>query len=188
LSPDIWSGKSPPTVIGIDVACTKISVDLQNLSRSTADATIQRNLQHLVDLTISDCAFLAFITEDAKFGQVQVARRGITHCQPDALSGEPLADYPWLGSRLEHLRLSELRDTGKPTPAQTIEGRRFAALQMGSLLLVAFRIQDQPAGLLGLARAMPQGAWDVNLQLLLKLVGASLATGLDRLRMERRLV
>ncbi len=53
LSTDLWSGKSPPTVVGIDVACTKISVDLQNLRRESADATIQRNLQHLVDLTIS---------------------------------------------------------------------------------------------------------------------------------------
>src|ERR1700743_588175 len=98
LSTDVWSGKSPPTVVGIDVACTKISVDLQNLRRETADATIQRNLQNLVDLTISDCAFLAHINEDGKFGQVQVARRGIAHCQPDALTGDLLSDYPWLSS------------------------------------------------------------------------------------------
>src|SRR5277367_5877127 len=85
LSTNVWSGKSPPTVVGIDVACTKIAVDLQNLRRESADATIQRNLQHLVDLTISDCAFLAMIGEDLKFGQVQVARRGMAHCQPEAL-------------------------------------------------------------------------------------------------------
>ncbi len=187
LSTVVWSGKSPPAVVGIDVACTKIAVDLQNLRRESADATIQRNLQHLVDLTISDCAFLAFIGEDAKFGQVQVARRGMAHCQPDALSGDALADYPWLNSRLEHLRLTELRDTGAPTPAQAVEARRFAALQMGSLLMVVFRIQDQPAGCWALARAMPQGPWDVNLQLLLKLVGTSVASGLDRLRMGQRL-
>ena len=131
LSADVWSGKSPPAVVGIDVACTKISVDLQNLRRDTADATIQRNLQNLVDLTISDCAFLALIGEDAKFGAVQVARRGMAHCQPEALTGDALSDYPWLSSRVEHLRLTELRDTGKPTPAQLIEARRFAALQIG---------------------------------------------------------
>ncbi|MEJ0007350.1 MAG: PAS domain-containing protein [Steroidobacteraceae bacterium] len=187
LSTNVWSGKSPPTVVGIDVACTKIAVDLQNLRRESADSTIQRNLQNLVDLTISDCAFLAFIGEDGKFGQVQVARRGMAHCQPDALSGDALADYPWLSSRMDHLRLSELRDTGAPTAAQATEARRFAALQMGSLLMVVFRIQDQPAGILGLARAMPNGPWDVNLQLLLKLVGTSVATGLDRLRMTQRL-
>src|SRR5580658_1741472 len=94
LSTDVWSGKLSPAVVGIDVACTKIAVDLQNLCRDSADATIQRNLQHLVDLTISDCAFLAFIGEDAKFGNVQVARRGMAHCQPEALSGDPLPEYP----------------------------------------------------------------------------------------------
>src|ERR1700733_803576 len=187
LSAVVWSGKSPPAGVGIDVACTKISVDLQNLSRGSADATINRNLQHLVDLTISDCAFVAMIGEDQKFGQVQVARRGMAHCQPEALTGDPLAEYPWLSSRLEHLRLTELRDTGAPTAAQAVEGRRFAGLQIGSLLMVVFRIEDRPAGFLALARAMPQGPWDVNLQLLLKLVGTSVATGLDRLRMEQRL-
>src|SRR5580698_10352647 len=187
LSTDVWSGKSPPSVVGIDVACTKISVDLQNLRRESADATIQRNLQHLVDLTISDCAFLAMIGEDQKFGLVQVARRGMAHCQPEALTGDPLSDYPWLNSRLEHLRLTELRDTVMPNPTQADEGRRFAALQMGSVLLIVFRIQDKPAGILAFARAMPQGPWDVNLRLLLKLVGTSLASGLDRLRMEQRL-
>jgi diguanylate cyclase (GGDEF)-like protein/PAS domain S-box-containing protein len=187
LSTDVWSGKSPPAVVGIDVACTKIAVDLQNLRKGSADATIQRNLQNLVDVTISDCAFVAFIGEDRKFGQVQVARRGLAHCQPEALTGDALADYPWLNGRLEHLRLTELRDTVLPKPTQVVEGRRFAALQMGSVLLVVFHIQDQPAGMLALARAMPQGRWDVNLQLLLKLVGTSLATGLDRLRMGQRL-
>src|SRR3984885_3829392 len=136
LSTDLWSGKSPPTVVGIDVACTKISVDLQNLRRESADVTIQRNLQHLVDLTISDCAFLAFIGEDQKFAQVQVARRGMAHCQPEALTGDPLAEHPWPRSGLVRLRLRELRDTGAPTAAQAVEGRRFAALQIGSLIMV----------------------------------------------------
>ena len=34
---------------------------------------------------------------------------------------------------------------------------------------------------------MPRGAWDVNLQLLMKLIGTSLATGLERIRIESRL-
>ena len=44
-----------------------------------------------------------------------------------------------------------------------------------------------PAGILGLANALPRGAWDVNLQLLLKLLGNSLGAGLERLRVEGRL-
>ena len=100
------------------------------------------------------------------------------------MSGESLASYPWLKSHLEHLRLSELRDTGAPRREQAAEAAALRGARMGSLLMVVFRIQGKPAGLLGLARRMPQGAWDVNLQLMLKLVGTSLATGLDRMRIE----
>ncbi len=187
LSSDVWSGRAPPAVVGIDVASTKIAVDLQNLQRATADATLARALQNVADLTISDCAFIAFITPEKKFGEVQVARRGLAHCQPELLSGEALADYPGLSARLDHLRLTELRDTAHPETKFAAESARFAALRMGSTLLIAFHIQGQPGGVLGLARNLPQGAWDVNLRLLLKLVGTSLATGLGFLRMERRL-
>ena len=52
---------------------------------------------------------------------------------------------------------------------------------------MALRVQDKPAGFLGLAHTLPRGAWDVNLQLLMKLIGTSLATGLERIRIEARL-
>ncbi len=55
------------------------------------------------------------------------------------------------------------------------------------MLLICFRVLGQPAGILGLANALPRGAWDVNLQLLLKLLGNSLGTGLEKLRIEQRL-
>ncbi len=111
----------------------------------------------------------------------------MAHCQPEALTGDALADYPWLNTRLEHLRLSEMRDTVTP---QTHPGHRGPALRRaadGFGAAGGVPYPEAPAGLLALARAMPQGAWDVNLQLLLKLVGTSIATGLDRLRMEQRL-
>ncbi|EQD29860.1 sensory box histidine kinase/response regulator [mine drainage metagenome] len=48
------------------------------------------------------------------------------------------------------------------------------------------RVQGKPAGLLGLANTLPR-PWDVSQQLLMKLIGTSLATGLERLRIEARL-
>ena len=50
-----------------------------------------------------------------------------------------------------------------------------------------YRIKDQPAGLLGLAYGLPRGGFDVNLQLLMKLLGTSLATGLERVRLSQAL-
>ncbi len=94
---------------------------------------------------------------------------------------------PWLKGRLEHLRLTEIRDSAAPRKDQLVEAKRFAELSIGSVLLICFRVQGQPAGILGLANALPRGAWDVNLQLLLKLLGNSLGTGLEKLRIEQRL-
>ena len=58
LSADAWSGRAPKPVLGIDVACTKIAVDFQNMRRETVDECVRRNLVLLRDATGSDCAFL----------------------------------------------------------------------------------------------------------------------------------
>ena len=56
-----------------------------------------------------------------------------------------------------------------------------ALLGAGSALFVSMRIRGRHAGYVGLAFGLPRGEFDVNLQLLLKLIGTSLATGLERL-------
>ncbi len=186
VSPEEWA-RSTPAVLGIDVECTKIAVDLQNLDRDSADECIRRSLEAFAELTASDCAFMALIGPDRRFGEIQVARRGFAPCQPEGLQGEPISSYPWLASRLGHLKLSELRDTAAPRHDQLAEARRCSELQLGSILFVAFGRESEPAGILALARVQPRGPWDVSLQLLLKLLGTSLGTGLERLRLGHRL-
>src|SRR5690606_17382689 len=173
---------------GLDVACTKIAVDFQNMKRQSVDETLSRNLELLRDATSSDCAYvIVFRPDELEIEDVQVARGTFCQCRPEALRGQSLEQFPWLKSRLDHLRLSELRDTSAPRREQLEEARRFAELHIGSTLLVAFRVQGKPAGLMGLAHSLPRGAWDVNLQLMLKLIGTSFATGLERIRIETRL-
>src|SRR5246500_5544364 len=162
LSADAWTGRAPKPVLGIDVVCTKIAVDFQNMQRDSVDACVARNLELLRGATACDCAFFAPLNpDDATFADVQLARSAFAQCRPEGLTGTALGSFPWLKGRLEHLRLSEL--------------------------LVALRVQDKPTGFLGLAHTLPRGAWDVNLQLLMKLIGTSLATGLERIRIEARL-
>jgi diguanylate cyclase (GGDEF)-like protein/PAS domain S-box-containing protein len=189
LSADAWNGRTSKPVLGLDVACTKIAVDFQNMRRPGLDETIRRNLELLREATSSDCAFAAvFSTDDPiTIEDIQVARSAFAQCRPDALRGEGLERFPWLRSRSEHLRLSELRDTSAPRREQMAEATRFSEVQIGSALLVSFRVQGKPGGFLGLAHDLPRGAWDVNLQLMLKLIGTSLATGLERIRIESRL-
>src|SRR5690348_11571648 len=96
LSSDAWLGRTEPPSVGLDVACTKIAVDLQNLERTSADEVLRRSLEVLAELTASDCAFVALIDEGRAIGQVHAARRGIALSQPEGLKGVPLAELPWL--------------------------------------------------------------------------------------------
>src|SRR6201997_1905956 len=156
LSADAWSGRVSRPVLGIDVACTKIAVDFQNMRRETVDECIRRNLELLREATGSDCAFLtAFRPNELVIEEVQLARSAFAQCRPEGLQTAHLDSLPWLKGRLEHLRLSELRDTSTPRREQAAEGQRFAELQIGSALLVAMRVQGKPAGFLGRAQNMP---------------------------------
>ena len=126
-------------------------------------------------------------TDELVIEDVQLARSAFAQCRPEGLRETTIDSFPWLKSRLDHLRLSELRDTSTPRREQTVEAQKFADLQIGSALLVSLRVQGKPAAIMGLAHTMPRGPWDVNLQLLMKLIGTSLATGLERIRIEARL-
>ena len=60
--------------------------------------------------------------------------------------------------RLEHLRLSEIRDSSAARKEQAVEAKRLAELQIGSVLMICFRVGGVPAGILGLANALPRVA------------------------------
>jgi diguanylate cyclase (GGDEF)-like protein/PAS domain S-box-containing protein len=184
LSPGAWTRADRPP-LGIDVVCTKTAVDFQNLRRGTMAECIQRGLEALREASASDCAFYASFTDGA-FEDVHLARSGFAQCRPEELRGHRIERLPWINTRLEHLRLSEFRDTSAPRREQAADALEFARLQMASLLVVTFRIQGRAAGLLGIAHGIPRGAFDVSLQLLLKLLGTSLASGLERLELETR--
>jgi diguanylate cyclase (GGDEF)-like protein/PAS domain S-box-containing protein len=173
---------------GLDVTCTKIAVDFQNLSRETAEHVLRENLDLLRDASSCDAALA--ITLDPTgliMDTVMVSRGTFAQCHPEALRGDSIEAWAWLRTRLDHLRLSAFIDTTAPRRDQQVEAARLAGLHIGSMLLVAYRIGGVPAGFLGLANSLPRASWDVNLQLLLKLLGTSLATGLGRLTLEARL-
>ena len=185
LSSDAWKART--ATVALDVTCTKIAVDFQNMRKDGVNECLQRNLALLREVTGVDCAFLAMLRPDAPVIQdVQFDRTTLTQCRPEGLQETSLESLPWLSGRLEHLRLSQLADTTSPSREQGAEAQRFASLYIGSVLLITMRVQGKPAGFLGLAHTLPR-SWDVSLQLLMKLLGASLATGLERLRIEERL-
>jgi len=61
LAPQFWTGRSERPAPGLDVACTKIAVDFQNLQRANADECIKQSLAILREATSADGAFSAFL-------------------------------------------------------------------------------------------------------------------------------
>src|SRR3984885_10819688 len=115
LVPQFWTGKADRAAPGIDVACTKIAVDLQNLERDTADECIQRSLEAFRDAASADAAFIAQLDVSGQHIELLLCARGrFAQCQPEGLRCTPTKALPWLNSRFDHLRLSEFRDTGSP--------------------------------------------------------------------------
>jgi diguanylate cyclase (GGDEF)-like protein/PAS domain S-box-containing protein len=188
FSTGVWSARGGKQALGVDIACTKIAVDLQNMRRGQIETCIRDSLNSLRDSCGVDTAFVWLLSADGTtIDEVYSAHGALAQCRVEAWRGSTFEGYPWLRGRLEHLRLSEIRDSAAPRKDQLAEGKRLAELSIGSVLLISIRVQGQPAGILGLANALPRGAWDVNLQLLLKLLGNSMGAGLERLRIEGRL-
>ena len=54
----VWSARGGKPTLGVDIACTKIAVDLQNVRRGSLDGVIRDSLNSLRDSSGVDTAFL----------------------------------------------------------------------------------------------------------------------------------
>jgi len=174
--------------LGLDFECTKAAVDLQNLSATTQDTVLAAALDTLRRSGAADVAFLALLDETGeRFDRLTVAQPASGGFRVEEMRGAEFAQFPFLVSRFEHLRLTEYRDTSLPGREDPLETQRLAALGLSSALMVALHMQQRPAGVLVLGRTLVRGEWNVNVRLLLKLIGTSLASGLERLAISTRL-
>jgi hypothetical protein len=167
----------------VDALQTKIAVDLQNLRADNYRDALQANVAELPDAAGCDAAFLALISDDGRnLEPVFAAKAGFAQCTPEVLGSDRTDDWPWLISRLGHLKVIEIDDTIAGPAAAQAELGRMGELNIGSALMIGFAVHGEIAGFLGLANEHASGGWNANLHLLLKLIGASLATGLERLK------
>ena len=188
LSPQLWARSNTRPSLGLDVTCTKIAVDFQSMTEATAEACIRQNLDALREATHTDATLIALFDEDSTHVEsLSVSKGMFTQCTPEVLKGDPLEALPWLRSRLEHTRILEIRDTANTRREQAAEGARLQQLNIGALLVVGFAVQEKVCGFLALCSAQPREGWDVNLHLLLKLIGSSFASGLERMRVQKHL-
>jgi diguanylate cyclase (GGDEF)-like protein/PAS domain S-box-containing protein len=173
---------------GLDVLLTKAAIDFQNLASEHADALVRLNLEALREAAGLDALLIASF--DAAHSTIEhvVGVTGLfATFNPETLRGESLERFPYLRNRLEHLRVVEIRDTSQPRPDLAPEASRLAALRIGAALIIGFATQGTTNGFIALCSTLPRDSWDANLHLMLKLLGSSYATGIERVRYQRHL-
>jgi hypothetical protein len=156
----ISAGGSGRAGLGLDITCTKIAVDFQNLTRGGLDTTLRECLELLRSATGCDVASWRCWRRPVRVRRLVIdnlhfARGPFAQCQIEALTRENLAGYRWLLGRLDPLRLSEIRDTSRPRPEQQAEAARFAELRIGAWLAVG---RACPGALRRAARARARAA------------------------------
>ena len=173
---------------GLDVLLTKAAIDFQNLANEHADALVRLNLEALRDAAGLDALVIATFDSEHTVVEHVVGVTGLfATFNPETLRGESLERYPYLRNRLEHLRVIEIRDTSQPRPDLAPESAQLAALRIGAALIIGFATQSRTTGFIALCSTLPRDSWDANLHLMLKLLGSSYATGIERVRYQRHL-
>jgi diguanylate cyclase (GGDEF)-like protein/PAS domain S-box-containing protein len=167
--------------VGLDVLLTKAAVDLQNLTEFDVDRILRENLEGLREAAGLDAIFITeYCGERRSIERVVSAVSMFSSFHPEVLSGEPLERLPYLRDRLEHLRIVEIRNTAQPRRELRSEAARFASLQVGAMLLIGIAVRGKIAGFMALCSMEPRDSWDANLHLMLKLLGSSYSSGLER--------
>ena len=167
----------------VDALQTKIAVNVQNLDKDRYEEQLRDNVAELPDATGCDAAFLALFNKECSAIESVIAASGVfSSCNAEPLTGEQLSNWPWLSSHLGHLKIIEISDTEAAPDEATEEFGRLAELGFGSALIIGFSIRDDVAGFLALANERPVSNPDADLHLLMKLIGTSLASGLERMQ------
>ncbi|MEQ8205371.1 MAG: diguanylate cyclase, partial [Woeseia sp.] len=168
----------------VDALQTKIAVNLQQLDPARYTEQLRENIAELPDALGCDAAFLALFNKDASaIESIYASSSVFCACNPDALAKDSLKDWPWLSQRLDHLRVVEIANTDNGPKSAEGEFARLAGINIGSCLIIGFSVRNEVAGFLAVANERTVDAWEASLHLLLKLVGASLSSGMERMRM-----
>ncbi|MDH4165158.1 MAG: EAL domain-containing protein [Gammaproteobacteria bacterium] len=184
----VFGNGEHPTV-GLDVLVTKVAVDFVGLTSEAGDNCVKRNLDALREATGVDAICIALLDGERKVIERVAAATGlVTPFDPQVMKGDAAERLPVLNGKLEHLRIAEMRDTLHPRREHAVDAARLAEFNVRSALVCGLSLNGRVNGFIALFSSQPRNdGWDANLHLMLKLVGASFATGLERLRVLRYL-
>jgi len=167
----------------LNVDLIKLAVDLQTLGETIDETAIVSYMETLRESIECDAVCIGLFDADATtLENVLAARATFSVCNPEVLQGMSLEDLPWLGSRLEHLRLFSMADTSAPGPGQETDAEVFTGFHIGATMLVGFDVRGRKAGFMAFFYGQPQAEWNVEHQLLIKLLCTSFSSGLAQVR------
>ncbi|MGC3980312.1 MAG: EAL domain-containing protein [Steroidobacteraceae bacterium] len=170
---------------GIDPMLTKLAVELQAAELHGNDEGLRSSLQSMRDLLQADAVFVALFDERRQFiDRVLGASNLYAGCNPETLTGEVIPSSAELCERLDAQRLLELRSTASGRSHLDLMAR-FAALHVSSALLAGILVQGRAVGFIAVCATHPRSGWDAEVHLLLKLLSASYASGLERWSMRQ---
>jgi len=172
---------------GLDLVCTQVAVDFQSLGPNDLEDRLRSGLQRLTETSGADAIFVALLDSAGNLEAVYAGRSTFSSCNPEVLKDRNLEDFPWMHQHLGHLKLIELKDTGEPRESQVRDADAFAQLNIAAVLAVGFEVRGELGGILGVCSSQPRPDWGGNLQLALKLIGASCAGGIERIRLSEAL-
>jgi diguanylate cyclase (GGDEF)-like protein/PAS domain S-box-containing protein len=182
------SARGNPGGSGLDLVCTQIAVDFLNLAPGKSDERLTAGLQSLTDACGADAVFIALLdTAGGVFDRVYSGRAPFSACNPEVLVQRELSEFPWLKSRLGHLKVLELADTAAPRGQQERDAKELAGLRVASFVAVGFNLRDRLGGMIGICSSTPDPEWSADLYLALKLLGVSCASGLERIELREDL-
>jgi diguanylate cyclase (GGDEF)-like protein/PAS domain S-box-containing protein len=184
----VRKSRAAPAGIGLNPAITKVTVDLLNLEPETAEQTLSESLEVLREALGADSICFALLTDNGEaFERVSHASSVLAGCRPERLSGARLDELEWLSGKLGHMRLVEIRDAKRLSPALLPETKLMHEMGAGAALFAGLDIHGKLGGVLGVLSARPVDSWHVDAYLLIKLIGASLSAALTRLKLGREL-
>ena len=174
--------------IGVDALYTKIAIDLLRLDRGSQDETLTAATKTLAEATGVDTALIALPDADGfAIARVYATTQGFASCRSASLEGHEFAELPMIARAMNEERLIEILGTDDPAYAGNTEVARLAGLNFGSLLGIGIARGEYCNGaFLALGNEQPLLEWDANLKLLLKLLGATLESGLAQLTIRER--
>jgi len=168
---------------GLDLVCTQVAVEFQSLAAPELTVRLRSGLQRFTEASGAEAVFVALIRDQDKLDEVISGRSTFSACNPEVLKDRRLAEFPWIAQHLGHLKLFEIKDTKQPSASQAADAAELAKLNIGSLLAVGFEVRGELGGILGVCSSQANQEWSGSLQLALKLVGASCASGIERIRL-----